>query len=144
MKAFRFNLERVLALRETEAKAEEAKLQQLYADRARMEAERDTLIASFEGSAAAIQTQSVVNPSELTMLGAYKLRVEQEKKQLTAKLIAHEQLIAKQQKRVVEARARVRLMEKLREKRKAEWQAAADRELEELAADFSAAQWLRR
>jgi hypothetical protein len=44
----------------------------------------------------------------------------------------------------VEARARLRLMEKLCEKRRAEWQAEADREMEELAADFSAAQWLRQ
>jgi hypothetical protein len=43
----------------------------------------------------------------------------------------------------VASRGGVRLLEKLREKRKLEWQAQGDKEMEELATDFSAAQWLR-
>ncbi|MBV9267788.1 MAG: hypothetical protein JO061_16585 [Acidobacteriaceae bacterium] len=143
MKAFRFNLARVLDLRESEAKAEESKLEQMYAMRARMEAERDALINGFERMAVAIKSQQALQPSELMALDRYKARVEREKTELAARLRAHEEAIGKQRARVVEARARVRLLEKLREKRKAEWQVGADREMEELAADFSAAQWLR-
>jgi flagellar export protein FliJ len=144
MNAFRFHLARVLELRESEAKAEESKLEQMYAIRARMEAERDTLIASFERMATDIRSQRQLHASELMALDGYKTRVEREKAQWAAKLREQDAIIEKQRARVVEARGRVRLMEKLREKRGAEWQAAADREMEELAADFSAAQWLRQ
>ena len=143
MKAFRFHLARVLDLRESEAKAEESKLEQMYAIRARMEAERDTLIAGFERTATDIRSQRELHAPELMALDAYKTRVERETTQWATKLREQDAAIEKQRARVVEARARVRLMEKLRERRKAEWQAAADREMEELAADFSAAQWLR-
>jgi flagellar export protein FliJ len=143
MKAFRFQLERVLDLRESEAKSEESKLEQMYAMRARMEAERDALIAGFERTATAIKSQQALHPSELIALDVYKACVDRQKAQWAAKLREQDVAIEKQRARAVEARARLRLMEKLREKRRAEWQAGVDREMEDLAADFSAAQWLR-
>jgi flagellar export protein FliJ len=143
MKAFQFNLARVLQLRESEAKSEESKLEQMSAIRARMEAERDALIASFERAAQAVKSQQAVHPSELIALDMYKTHVEREKAQWASRIVTQSDAIEKQRARVIQARARVRLLEKLRERRKAEWQVAADREMQELAADFSAAQWRR-
>lgn len=130
-------------MRESEARAEESKLEQMYAVRARMEAERDALVAGLARVATHIKAQPALHASELIALDAYKLLVQREATQWAAKLREQDTAIEKQRARVVEARSRVRLMEKLREKRRAEWQAGVDRELEELAADFSAAQWLR-
>jgi len=45
---------------------------------------------------------------------------------------------------VLRARRDVRVIEKLRERRLAEWQAEADRELEGLAAEVFLARWGRR
>jgi flagellar export protein FliJ len=143
MKAFRFRLARVLELRESEVRAEESKLEQMCAMRARMEAERDALIVGFQRTATEVKSRPALHASELMALDAYKVRVEREKTQWATKLREQDTAIEKQRARVVEARSRVRLIEKLRERRKAEWQAGVDREMEELAADFSAAQWLR-
>jgi hypothetical protein len=52
--------------------------------------------------------------------------------------------LAARQAAVLEARRRYRLLERLKDRRWAEWQSAADRELDELAADSYLAQWARR
>jgi hypothetical protein len=43
----------------------------------------------------------------------------------------------------MEARRRCRLLEKLKERRRAEWEKARDRELEELASESFLARWNR-
>jgi hypothetical protein len=52
--------------------------------------------------------------------------------------------LAARQAVMLEARRRCRLLERLKERRWAEWQSAAGRELDELAADSYLAQWARR
>ena len=69
--------------------------------------------------------------------------MDRERKEWQAKIAAHDEIVERQRTKVVTARGRVRLLEKLREKRKVEWQAEGDKEMEGLATDFSAAQWLR-
>ena len=143
MKAFQFRLQRVLQLRETEVKREEARLEQLYTERRRLESERDALAASVERMSAAVRGQQFLHPSDLVALDHYKEHVKKELVRFAEKLAAQEAEIEKQRARVIAARARVKLLEKLREKRHEEWEIGRERELEELAADFSAAQWLR-
>lgn len=143
MKAFHFRLQRILQLRESEVKTEEARLEHLYAERARMESERDALNNSVERMSLAVRGQQFLHPSDLVSLDQYKAHVKRELVRFAEKLAAHETEIEKQKARVTAARSRVKLLEKLREKRHGEWEAARDRELEELASDFSAAQWLR-
>lgn len=143
MKAFQFRLQRVLQLRESEAKTEEAALEKLYAERTRLEQERDALTESLVRMSGATQGQQFLHPSQLVALDRFKDHVKREMTVFAQKLEAHQGKIDKQKARVVEARGRVKLMEKLREKRREEWQAASDRELDEVASDFSAAQWLR-
>lgn len=143
MKAFYFRLQRVLQLRETEVKTEEAKLEYLYSERTRMESERDALNNSVDRMSSAVRGQQFLRPSDLVALDQYKEHVKRELVRFAQKLAAHETEIEKQRARVTAARARVKLLEKLREKRHNEWGTERDRELEELAADFSTAQWLR-
>jgi flagellar export protein FliJ len=143
MKAFRFRLQRVLELRETEAKTEEAALEHLFAKRAQMEAERDALAASLDRMSGAVQSERYLHPSQLVALDRYKDHVKRETQVWAAKLSAHAVEIEKQKARVIAARGRVKLMEKLREKRHGEWETERDRELDELTSDFSASQWLR-
>jgi flagellar export protein FliJ len=143
MKAFRFRLQRVLELRESEVKTEETELERLLAQRVRMEAERQAQLDSFLRETVLVRAKQILHPSELVMLDRYKQRVDREQQEWIAKLTTHDAAIDKQKARVIAARGRVKLMEKLREKRLAEWQADSGRELDELASDFSAAQWLR-
>jgi flagellar export protein FliJ len=143
MKSFRFRLQRVLELRESEAKTEEAALEQLWVRKAQMEAERDGLAQSLERMTGSVTRQQFVNPSELVMLDRYKDHVKSELKKWVQKLAAHERDIERQNARVIAARGRVKLLEKLRDKSHEEWQREVDRELDELTADFAAAQWLR-
>jgi flagellar export protein FliJ len=144
VKSFRFRLQRVLELRESEVKTEEAALEQLWSRRAQMEAERNALAQSLERMSGAARTQQFLQPSELVMLDRYKEYVTSELQKWAQKLAAQDVRIEMQKVRVVAARGRVKLLEKLRDKSREQWQHEADRELEELAADFSAAQWLRQ
>jgi len=143
MKAFKFRLERALQLRERQLAAEEAALEDLLNRRGQMLGEMKALDVSLQQARTSIQQQQFVRPAELVALERYNGRVDRERKEWAVKLAAHDGIIEKQKVKVVEARGRVRLLEKLREKRQVEWRAEGDRELEELAADFSAAQWLR-
>jgi flagellar export protein FliJ len=143
MKSFRFRLQRALELRESEARKEEAELERLWTVRRGMEAERDALAAGFERMNTVVRAKPFLHPSELVALDRYKDRYQREQKQGNDKLAAQDAAIEGQKRRVIAARGRVKLLEKLRQKRQEEWQAESDRELEEVAADFSAAQWLR-
>jgi hypothetical protein len=52
--------------------------------------------------------------------------------------------LAARQAALLEDRRRCRLLERLKERRWAEWQLARDRDLEDLASDSYLAQWTRR
>ena len=143
MKAFKFRLDRALQLRERQLKTEEAVLEDLLNRRGQMVAEMKALDVSLQQARVSIQSQQFVHPAELVSLDRYNGRVDRERKEWQTKIAAHDVIVEKQKAKVVEARGGVRLLEKLCEKRKLEWQAEANRELEELATDFSAAQWLR-
>jgi hypothetical protein len=105
--------------------------------------EMKALDVSLQQARVSIQSQQFVRPAELVSLDRYNVRVARERKECQAKIAAHDAVVEKQRAKVVAARGGVRLLEKLREKRKLEWQAQGDKEMEELATDFSAAQWLR-
>jgi flagellar export protein FliJ len=143
MKAFRFRLQRVLELRESEVKAEEAALERLRKERLRMEAERDALLASLERETVAVRGKQYVHPSELVLADAYREIVKRESQLWAEKLAAQDREIEKQRARVVAFRGGVKLLEKLRDRRREEWQQGEDRELEELAGEFGVGKWVR-
>ena len=65
------------------------------------------------------------------------------RKRHALKLVEWQERAAKQQQAVVEARRRVRLMEKLEERRLREWKQALDREQENLSSELYLARWKR-
>src|SRR5437868_6350570 len=131
MKAFRFRLQRVLELRESELKAEESALERMQRERLRMQTERGELVASSERATAALRAKQFVHPSELVIADAYRETVKRELQRWTEKLAAQDREIEKQRMRVVTFRGRVKLLEKLRDRAREEWQRGVDRELEE-------------
>lgn len=144
MKSFQFRLQRVLQLRESEVKKEEAELERLYNERVKLEQERDALAESVNRMSGAAYGQQFLHPSQLMSLDRYKQHVKKELVAFASKLTKQQAEVDKQQHKVVEARGRVKLLEKLREKQQEQWEAERDRELDELVADFSTAQWLRQ
>jgi flagellar export protein FliJ len=143
MTAFKFRLERVLQLKTSQARTEEFKLEALLHQRAQMQAEMDAADSSLLQARKSIESATFSKSAELLAFEHYKVRAEKERQEALRKLAVHDEAVEKQRSAVVAARSGVLLLEKLREKRRADWQAEADKEIEAMAADFSAAQWLR-
>ena len=81
---------------------------------------------------------------DLSALGSFRLLVKVRERDLAAKRVECQKELAARQAALLEARRRCRLLERLKERRWAEWQLARDRDLEELASDSYLAQWTRR
>jgi hypothetical protein len=84
-----------------------------------------------------------MNGADLQALDAYAVWVERELALMGGKISAHEQAVEKQKLIVSNCDRNVRLLERLRGRRKLEWQGENDRDLDALSADYSAAHWLR-
>jgi hypothetical protein len=143
MKSFSFRLDRVMRLRETSLRAEEEKLEQLRRGADRIERDRDAAEQAFERSRDSVQSDSSLRGSHLRALDFYRERAARERVAFARQMAVLAGETERQNKAVVEARRALRLLERLRERRLAEWRAASDYELEALSADFSTSQWLR-
>ena len=143
MKAFRFRLARVLDLRRKQLEREEARLEQHI----QQVKEVETRIAQLEGeqqSAARLLTeQTSFDGSELAALAAYRQRLRTQAAQLGTELQNRRKLLADQQKLYSEAKRKVRLLERLKERQHQEWEEASQKELEEIQADSFLARWHR-
>lgn len=143
MKAFAFRLDRVLQLRRSQLQAEESKLEQSSTASREIEACMERLAESIHQSRSSIQNRQFVQSAELVLLERFGRRVQRERTEWAAKLVEQQQAVENQRLVVVQARSKVRLLERLRENRKAEWQLEHDRELELLAQESFGARWLR-
>jgi flagellar export protein FliJ len=140
---FHFPLQRVLDWRRTQLEIEEAKFRQATAtlaavDHARAELEAGAVRTEFE-----VRRWDPVGGDDLAAFGAYRIRVRQEEVRLAAKRSECARAAAAQQAAILEARRRLKLLERLKERRLAEWTAASDREMEEIASESYLAQWGR-
>ena len=143
MKSFSFRLDRVMRLRETALRAEEEKLEQLRRRADRIEKDRDAAQQAFERTRDSVQGDNSLRGSDLRLLDFYRDRAARERVAFERQMAALAVEMERQNQAVVEARRALRLLERLRERRLAEWRAASDYELEALSADFSTSQWLR-
>ena len=141
MKAFHFPLEKALGWRRIELELEEARYKQQSAELAGLDRRR----AEIEAAGALAETQvrewSPVAAADLSALGSFRLRVKQQEDQLARRRAECAAKLADQQKQMLEARRRCRLLERLKDRRLAEWTAARDQELEQIAAESYLARW---
>lgn len=144
MNSFRFPLQKALDWRRTQLELEEIQFRQALAALAELDRARAELEAAGIRAEVAVRNWNPVAGGDLTALGSFRLRVRMEEKNLAARRGEYERKLAVRQAAMLEARRRCRLLERLRERRLSEWQAAADRELEELAAETFLLQWNRR
>ncbi len=141
MKAFRFPLEKVLAWRKTQLDAEQAELRKRKAVVAAIDQARSELRAS--GIAAEIQLRdaATIDGSDLEALGRFRTWVREHDVRLARERLARDHAAGEQRSRMLEARRRYRLLERLRERRLAEWTVESNRELETFAAEAFLSRW---
>jgi hypothetical protein len=143
MTSFRFPLQRVLDWRKTQLELEEVRFkQQLMAvaelDRARAELEAAGMKAETE-----VRDWNSLAGGDLAALGSFRLDVKKKDGEIAARRVEGQKILETQQRKMLEARRGCRLLERLKERRLAEWTSARDHELEELASESFLAKWGR-
>ncbi len=141
MTGFRFSLQRVLEWRAVQLRAEEEKLSGLQQQLNALIARDKELVMTVLKSEMELRARPVIPGPELTALTGFRQRVQNQRRALRQSCARLEREIDEQRKRLLKARQEHRVLEKLREKRRAEWVYLYDREIENLAAEVYLAQW---
>jgi flagellar export protein FliJ len=144
MTTFQFPLQRALDWRRTQLELAEARVEQQLAAMAEIDQARSELYAMGRRTEVEVRQFPALEGGDLSALGSFRLAIKVRGKELAAKHVECQKELAARQTVMLEARRRCRLLERLKERRRKEWQSAADRELDELAADSYLAQWARR
>jgi flagellar export protein FliJ len=144
MNTFQFPLQRALDWRRTQLKLAEARVEQQLAALAGIDQARAELDAMGHRTEVEVRQFQSLEGGDLSALGSFRLAIKVRGRELAAKRVECQNELAARQAVMLEARRRCRLLERLKERRWAEWQSAAGRELDELAADSYLAQWARR
>jgi flagellar export protein FliJ len=143
MKAFQFRLDRVLDWYGNLYKIEQTRLASVMTA---LHAIQQT-IARFQAECLSVERdiigRSDIPASDFAALGLYRLRARKLEQDFTQELQRRDKAVRDQMRRVQEAQRRLRLMEKLRERRLAEHHYHENKELEELAAEAFLAKWDR-
>jgi hypothetical protein len=135
MTAFRFRLERVLEWRRTQLELEESKLQRQQRALMELDSERARIEAAGIRAEIEVRAWRPLAGSDLTTLAAFRQHVIGKEKQIGVRREEARRRLETQQAVLVEARRRCELLERMKQRRRTEWEAAADRELEDLAAE---------
>jgi hypothetical protein len=143
MKAFQFPLQKALDLRQTQFELAQALVERKLALLLEIDRERAGIEAAGERSELEVRQLPCIEGRDLTALAGFRLAIRARSQALAAKRVECQKELASRQAVLLEARRRCRLLERLKERRLTEWQSAADKELEELAADSYMAQWAR-
>jgi len=143
MKAFTFSLERVLRWRNTTLKTEEARLEQIRLNLEEARRAKASLALSFSTAGQSTIGHALLTGADLNALNSYTARLSREIALGNRRMASLAEAIAKQMLVVSGCDRNVRLLERMRERRQAEWQTERNRELAAESGDFSAGQWLR-
>jgi hypothetical protein len=141
MTTFAFRLERVLRWRQAKLALEQFALSRLTAECTRW----DLTLAGFETSRAnedaLVLSSNSVTGEEFGALDRYRNHLRQQKQIALDRRQAAVLKMEEQRARVMLARRESRLLEKLRDVRRKDWEEAVNREFESLAAETYLARW---
>jgi len=143
MRAFQFPLRRMLEWRRSQLDLEVTKLGQMAATLQELSLAAVKLELVKGRAEQNVRAAATVDAGDLWALAAYRARLIAEQQALARRKRECEQRMAEQRGRILEAQRQCRLLEKLEERRRREWQMAADREVESLAAESYLALWGR-
>ena len=144
MTTFTFRLEKVLRWRQTQLELEQFALSRTAAECARWDAALQELEDGRRAAETAAHSSGPVGGGYLAALATYQTHVKREKQICTDRRRECERKMQQQHARLLKARREFRLLEKLRQLRRAEWEIAVDREFEALAAEAYLARWSPR
>jgi hypothetical protein len=140
---FKFRLQRVLDFRRAQFQIAEAACQRATAQLHAVQARNAALASRKSDTKRAFSHLSEVAGRELSPLtGWYEWTLTEQGRLMNLERAAAQEL-CKRRDALVEAQRKVRLLEKLEKDRRIEWQAAFDREIEELAADSTNSRYTR-
>jgi flagellar export protein FliJ len=142
MQRFRFRLASVLGWRTLELEIEEGKLEALFAERNRREAEL-TGLGEQEREAERVIERESIDGQALAALDAHRAGLRRSAGRIRAARAECERRIAAQRASVAEAERKVKLLERLKERRLAQWRIEANGELDTLASETFLAKWVR-
>lgn len=143
MRAFEFPLRQALQWRRTQLELAENKLRQLAASVEEMALEAVRLDLVKGRAEGAVRQAAMVEAGDLWALAAYRQRLIAELRAVALRRAAYTRELAAQREKVLDAQRQCRLLENLERRRHAEWRRAADREMENLAAESFLARWNR-
>ncbi|MBM3745156.1 MAG: hypothetical protein FJW34_05110 [Acidobacteria bacterium] len=143
MKRFSFRLQNVLKWRLLQLELAEEKLQELFSEARNLEARQISLAESKAAAEGSVLTARTVAGQELAALEAYRRWTAAQQERLARQLLDCQGRIAAQREQVRKAEQNLKLLEKLRERRLAEWTFALEKEYEALGEEAFLAQWQR-
>ena len=143
MKAFTFSLDLVLRWRMTSLKLEQARLEKIRSSLEQARTESGDLEQSFSKAGQSTIGSALLTGADLHALASYTARLVKEIAQVKLRMVSISAAIAKQMVVVSGCDRNVRLLERLRVRRQAEWQMEVNREADTQSGEFKASQWLR-
>jgi flagellar export protein FliJ len=144
VKRFEFRLQQVLEWREKQLELEDARFKQEAAAIASLDRERAELISAGLQAETQLLSSAAVSGQDLAALAGFRQHIQARTREIAARRAEARKRLEAQQKVMLEARRRCRLLERLKERRLSEWQAACDRETEALASESFLARWAGR
>ena len=141
MQRFKFPLEKVLQYRGRVLEAEQARLSGALARLQAVQTQLANLIEMRRTEQSRLQQSGSIEARELANLAAFLQGAAVREKQLRAEVETATRAADQQREAVLKARREHRLVERLRERRKTEWQQAFDKELQQTAEENFLARW---
>ncbi len=136
MKRFQFPLDRVRRWRSEQAGVEELKLRQLRDQLAALGEAKQRVALQRAASEREVLGQPSIPAHEVQNLEAYRLHTRTTIRDIEAHEQRLQEQIREQRQRVIEARQKAELLERLKQKFWEEWREGADREEEHLATEL--------
>jgi len=143
MKRFSFRLQNVLKWRLLQLELAEEKLQELFGEARSLEARQVSLAEGKAAEEHSVLNAKTVPAQELAALDAHRRWTAAQQERLARQLLDCQGRIAAQREQVRKAEQNLKLLEKLRERRLAEWTFALEKEYEALGEEAFLAQWQR-
>jgi flagellar export protein FliJ len=135
MKAFEFRLDRIAEFRRQEAEVARGRLEALLSELNRLNGERAALANRGAEARSSVADRPDVSGEEWLALSQFQDYLGRCAKHIDEKERQFRAAIDRQRAVVVEADRRVKLLERLRERKFHEWKTESERELDALAAD---------
>ena len=134
MKRFEFRLHRVLDLRRQQAEVHRHRLHMLISNVKELEIERSALEAKVLEARASVRSAPVTG-NDLVSLAHYEAHIRRRCARIAEKRIELERQLEAERNKAREVERKVKLLEKLETRKRAEWESEANKELESLSAD---------